>query len=611
MHDDESGSGQPDGWQPPEYVSPWIPASGGGDQDSGSAPADSPSSSGAPGSGEAGQRAGEEGETLSFGREPGYGPGGYAAPGYGQAPEYGQAQEFGQQAPQYGEQQAPGYGPGGSYEQGPAYGAPAGGYGQVPGYGQPGYGQANFGPQGPGYGPQGPGYGPPPGGYGNYQWGGYGAPPPPPPPPPPPVRSGFGKAIAYVAVAVLAAAAGAGAAVALDSSGNSSSSASPSIQGGNGSSLSPGQNGAGNTPVPAPSSTGGTGASGGTSSGTGSLDAAKIAAEVDPGIVDITSQLTALNATAEGTGMVLTAGGLVLTNNHVIDEATSVTATLVSGTQRRYPAKVIGYDSTDDVALLQLEGASGLKTVTLSDSAQAKVGDAVLALGNAGGKGGTPSTAQGTIQALDQSIKASDSSAGTTEDLKGMIETDAPIQEGDSGGPLVNGNGAVVGMDTAANTSSGGGGEGGAGSSTGIQGFAIPINTAKQIANEINAGEASAKIHLGLAAFIGVEVVDASSASGCAEAGDGSSGFGGGAPVTSPVSSGALICVADQGTPAAAGGLAEGDAITSINGSTIGSATALTNFMAGQKPGARLSVSYVDQDGAKRTATVTLTGWAK
>jgi S1-C subfamily serine protease len=602
MHDDESGSGQPDGWQPPEYVSPWIPASGGGDQDSGSAPADSPSSSGTPGSGEAGQRAGEEGETLSFGREPGYGPGGYAAPGYGQAPEYGRAQEFGPQAPQYGEQQAPGYGPGGSYEQGPAYGAPAGGYGQAPGYGQPGYGQANFGPQGPGYGPQGPGYGPPPGGYGNYQWGGYGA------PPPPPARSGFGKAIAYVAVAVLAAAAGAGAAVALDSSGNSSPSASPGIQGGNGSSLSPGQNGAGNTPVPLPSSTGGTGASGGTSSGTGSLDAAKIAAEVDPGIVDITSQLTALDATAEGTGMVLTAGGLVLTNNHVIDESTSVTATLVSGTQRRYPVKVIGYDSTDDVALLQLEGASGLKTVTLSDSARAKVGDAVLALGNAGGKGGTPSTAQGTIQALDQSIKASDSSAGTTEDLKGMIETDAPIQEGDSGGPLVNGNGAVVGMDTAANTSSGGGEGGGDGSSTGIQGFAIPINTAKQIANEINAGQASAKIHLGLAGYIGVEVVNASDPNGCRETGGGAGGFN---SITSPVSSGALICQAGDDTPAAIAGLVKGDAITSINGTTIGTATALTNFMAPQRPGARLSVSYVNQDGAKRTATVTLTSWAK
>ena len=150
-----------------------------------------------------------------------------------------------------------------------------------------------------------------------------------------------------------------------------------------------------------------------------------------------------------------------------------------------YTAKVIGYNSTDDVALLQLVGASGLKTVSLGNSNKVKVGEAVLALGNAGGRGGLPSTAQGTIQALNQSIKASDQGADTTESLHGMLETNAPIQEGDSGGPLVNGSGQVVGMDTAANS---GAGEGG-GDTTATQGFAIPINKAVSIADEIGDGQ--------------------------------------------------------------------------------------------------------------------------
>jgi S1-C subfamily serine protease len=299
--------------------------------------------------------------------------------------------------------------------------------------------------------------------------------------------------------------------------------------------------------------------------------------------------------------MVLTSSGLVLTNNHVIDQATSVTATLVTS-GKTYTAKVLGYDSTDDVALLQLVGASGLKTVTLSDSSKAKVGEAVLALGNAGGAGGLPSTAQGTIQALNQSIEASDSSAGTTEKLHGMIESDAPIEEGDSGGPLVNSSGAVIGMDTAANSS----GDGpSAGATTG---FAIPINTAVSIADEISAGKTSAKVHIGLAGFLGVNVADASDPSDCSSGGDGFGGFGG---FSSPVSSGALICQVEDGAPAQAAGLAAGDVITAINGTSIGTSDALTNVMASAHPGDKLAISYVNQYGTKESATVTLTAWAK
>ena len=574
MHDDDSGKARPDG-QPPEYVSPWIPASTPDDQAPGSAP---------------GGGAGE-GDTIAFGRGdgPAYGQDGYPPPGYGQ-PEAGQ--------PGYGQ---PGYGQPG-YGQ-PGYGQP--GYGQ-PGYGQPGYGQPGYGQ--PGYGQ--PGYGQQPPGFGDYPWSGYGVPPPPP-------RSGFGRVIAYVAVAVLAAGAGAGAAVALNSSGSSPAQASPSLTvpsqgggsganpfGGSGGGTGSGSGNGGN-PFAQPNTgtgEGGANAGGGTSGGTGSLNASALAGKVDPGIVDVTSDLKYSGATAEGTGMVISSSGLVLTNNHVIDEAVGVSATLVSS-GKSYPAKVIGYDSTDDVALLQLVGASGLKTVTLSDSSKAKVGEAVLGLGNAGGRGGLPATAQGTIQALGQSIEASDSGAGTTEKLHGMIETDAPIQEGDSGGPLVNGSGAVVGMDTAANSA----GDGDSDETT--AGFAIPINTAVSIADQINAGKASDTIHLGLAGFMGVNVADASNPSECsAQGGDGFGGFGGN---SSPVSSGALICQVFPDAPASEAGLSSGDVITAVNGSTVSTANGLTNLMASAPPDSKLTISYVDPYGTRHSTTVTLTEWAK
>jgi len=549
MHDDDSGNDQQGSWKPPEYVSPWMPASDPDDEDSGSASRGSSAGRGQPQ---------EDGDTIAFGNGPAYGQGGYPPPGY-PPPGYGQ----------------PGYGQ-------PGYGQP--GYGQ-PGYGQPGYGQPSYG-----------GYGQPP-------WSGYGTPPPPP-------RSGFSRTLAYVAVAVLAAAGGAGVAVALNHTSSGSSAVSPLNP--NGSQGNP-FGGSGNAnPNPFPSFGGGSGASGGASNGgsgsantgTGSLNASAIAAKVNPGIVDITSNLKYSHATAEGTGMVISSSGLVLTNNHVIDQATSVSATLVTS-GKTYTAKVVGYDSTDDVALLQLVGAPSLKTVALSDSSKAKVGDAVLALGNAGGRGGLPSTAQGTIQGLNQSIEASDSGAGTTEKLHGMIETDAPIQEGDSGGPLVNGNAQVVGMDTAANASSSGFG----GFSAATTGFAIPINSAMTIANQIKSGQATTNVHIGLAGFMGVNVGDAATPSDCNTGGDGFGGGGGG--FSSPVDSGALICLVYPDSPASAAGIAGGDVITSVNGTAISSADGLTALTATSHPGDKFAMNYVDQFGTKHSTTVTMTGWAK
>ena len=184
------------------------------------------------------------------------------------------------------------------------------------------------------------------------------------------------------------------------------------------------------------------------------LSTSQIAARVDPGLVDVVSTDGDQQATAAGTGIVLSASGLVLTNNHVINGATAIKVTDI-GNGRTYTAKVVGYDASHDVAVIQLQNASGLTTASLGNSSTVQSGDSVVALGNAGGKGGTPSVAAGTVTGLNQSITASDDLSGASEQLTGLIQTNADIQPGDSGGSLVNSYGQVIGIDTAASSASG------------------------------------------------------------------------------------------------------------------------------------------------------------
>ena len=176
---------------------------------------------------------------------------------------------------------------------------------------------------------------------------------------------------------------------------------------------------------------------------------AAIAAKVDPAVVDVNTILGLENGAAAGTGMVITSSGEVLTNNHVVDGATKITVE-INGSGPALTAKVLGTDATDDVALLQIQGVSGLKTVKLGDSTKVSVGDRVVAIGNALGLQGPPSVSGGTVTALNQSITASDVGGGNAERLTGLIEIDAPLRPGDSGGPLVNTDAEVIGMDTAA-----------------------------------------------------------------------------------------------------------------------------------------------------------------
>ena len=310
-----------------------------------------------------------------------------------------------------------------------------------------------------------------------------------------------------------------------------------------------------------------------------------MAAKVTPGVVDITTRLGYQNAAAAGTGMVLTSNGEVLTNNHVVDGATTITVQVPS-TGQSYKAKVVGTDPTDDVAVLQLSGASGLKTIPIGDATKVATGDAVVAIGNAGGVGGAPSVVTGTIQAVNQSITASDENGANAEQLSGLIETNAPLQPGDSGGPLANSAGEVVGMDTAASS-------GTRFEASSNVGFAIPIGTALSIARQIESGKAGGNIEIGSPGFFGVEVQDASQAGG----------FGGGATTAA----GALVAGVVSGSPAASAGLTAGDVITAIDGKQVASATGLTSVMHTHHPGDSVKITWTTASGQSHTATATLT----
>jgi S1-C subfamily serine protease len=348
--------------------------------------------------------------------------------------------------------------------------------------------------------------------------------------------------------------------------------------------------------------------------------------------------------------MVLTSTGEVLTNNHVIDGATSIKATDV-GNGRTYTAKVVGYDKTHDVAVLQLQNASGLQTVTLS-SAGPQTGQKVVALGNALGKGGAPSVVSGRITGLGQSITASDEGAGDAEQLTGMIGHNAPIQPGDSGGPLANAEGEVIGMDTAASASSASGSPSQSGQAqTATQAFAIPIARASSIAGQIEAGRSSSTVHIGATAFLGVETSPSGlgSAGGSFPGSGGNSGgfpgnipgfggnfpgsggnggdipgfggnfpgfggdiggyiggSGGGSGVGSTGGSGVAISGVVPGSAAAGAGLTAGDQITSVAGHTVTAATQIQSVLGNYRPGDKISISWTDQSGQSHTATVTL-----
>lgn len=334
----------------------------------------------------------------------------------------------------------------------------------------------------------------------------------------------------------------------------------------------------------------------------------QIATAVEPAIVDIdvndASPAGSVPEPAAGTGMIVTSSGEVLTNNHVVEDATSIR--VVVPHHGTYVGKVLGVDPTQDVALVQIEHApADLPYVTLGDSSTVSLGQSVVAIGNAYGLGGTPSLATGVVSALGRTINASDESpTASSETLHGLIQTDAPIASGDSGGPLLDSKGQVIGMDTAAASGDGG-----------TLGFAIPINTARSIVEQIEQGKGSSTVIIGTSPFLGIyEVENQGQSQSSPYGGSGFSGFSGlpgyGSSSTTTVS-GVEVYDVIQGSPAQKAGLAADDTITAIDGQKTATWSALSQAIASKKVGGKITVSYVDTSGTSHTVTVTLAGLPK
>jgi S1-C subfamily serine protease len=357
--------------------------------------------------------------------------------------------------------------------------------------------------------------------------------------------------------------------------------------GSGGSPFDPGSSSGGGT-----GNSGGTGNNGSTNNSGGPADTSAIAAKVSPALVDINSTFGYQSAQGAGTGIVLTSNGEILTNNHVINGATKISVTDI-GNGRTYSATVVGYDDAHDIAVLQLQGASGLQTAKLGDSSTAAVGEAVVAIGNAGGTGGTPSDAGGSITALDQSITASDDLSGASEQLSGLMQVNANIQPGDSGGSLVNAAGQVIGIDTAAS-------QGFSLQTSGTEGYAIPINEARTLAQQIEAGTGSSTTHIGPTALLGVELSTSGQNSNGSLFGGGSAGGNG------QSASGAVISRVVSGGPAAQAGLAAGDTITSVDGQSVDSPTSVAAVLVPHHPGDHVQIGWVDSSGQSHTGTIDL-----
>jgi S1-C subfamily serine protease len=283
------------------------------------------------------------------------------------------------------------------------------------------------------------------------------------------------------------------------------------------------------------------------------------------GIVDIYTKLGYEDGVAAGTGMIISRSGEILTNNHVISGATSFKVVNVS-THRRYTATVVGYSVSRDIAVLQLANASNLRRIKLDRSFPLKVGQPVVARGNAEGRGGVPKTASGRIIALHQQIVAKDES-GNSETLNNTIATDAPVVPGYSGGPLMDIRNRAIGIVTAGSTAGP------------HRGFAIPIKQALQLAQRITTGKSNSVVHVGPTAFLGVRLAD--------------------------VSDEAKIQSVVVGQAADAAGLAAGDVITSLNGKAISSGTDLRQVVLTLVPGKAVPIDWTNTSDVAETGTIT------
>ena len=295
----------------------------------------------------------------------------------------------------------------------------------------------------------------------------------------------------------------------------------------------------------------------------------RLVKNVLPSIVSI--DVKAASGEDQGTGMIITSQGLVVTNNHVIAAAVGgagrITVTR-SGSTKALPAQLVGTDPSNDVALIRIRNASGLPAVTFGQSDALEVGDAVVAIGNALGlAAGTPTVTTGIVSALGRTVTAG--SGNTSETLNNLIQTDAAINPGNSGGPLLDAAGHVIGMNTAV------AGTLPDGTSAQNIGFAIPTTTIKSLLARLKAGETV----VSHGAYMGVEITSLTS--------DLQSQY------NFSVTSGVVIMSVVPGTPAAHAGLRQGDVVVGIDRATIDGATALQSYLSTKNPGDTITLHVV------------------
>lgn len=298
-----------------------------------------------------------------------------------------------------------------------------------------------------------------------------------------------------------------------------------------------------------------------------------------PRTTDVAAAVVNINGivpegTIAGTGMIIASDGIALTNNHVVAGTTGLTAQ-VAGRGQLYQATVVGVDPTHDVAVIRLEGASGLPTVPLDTSGVLSAGDDVTGMGNALGRNGAPVSAIGVVTSLDQTLTVSGETADAQTTLNGLIQFSAPIQPGDSGGPLLNVTGKVIGMDTAASLPN-------SGTASSSFGAAIPITSALTIANQILTGVVSPYIQGAHSGILGVTVTDASG------------------------SGGARVTAVTPGDAAALAGIVSGDTITAIGAIAVRSVADLGAAIKGRRPGDRTTVAWRDPAGVGHKVSVVL-----
>ncbi|MDQ3945025.1 MAG: trypsin-like peptidase domain-containing protein [Actinomycetota bacterium] len=277
------------------------------------------------------------------------------------------------------------------------------------------------------------------------------------------------------------------------------------------------------------------------------LDVAGVVSAVEPAVVSVEASI-GRGGTGSGTGVILTPGGEVLTNAHVVDGAGRIRVTL-AGEARARDAEVVGVDTDADLALLQIRDASGLPTARLGDSSAVQVGDDVVAIGNALALRGGPTVTRGIVSALDRSL---DTDTGT---MTGLIQTDASISSGNSGGPLVNAYGDVIGINTAVAT-------GGRTSAAENIGFAIAMDRALPVVERLRGGAATP------VGYLGVSTADPT---------DGSRA--------------AVVVNVEAGSPAASAGLQTGDLITHVAGEAVSGSAELAGVVAEHQPGETVEVT--------------------